>query len=310
MKALVTGGAGFIGSHLVDALVARGWSVRVLDDLSAGRRENLTQVAGRIEWLVGDLRDRALVERAVAGVDVVFHQAALRSVPKSFDNPLLYHEVNVTGTVQLLWAARQAGVRRLVYASSSSVYGDVERLPQREADRPDPISPYAASKLAGEHYCRVFSTWGLDAVTLRYFNVFGPRQSLESRYAVVIPRFIVSLLRDEPPPIHGDGLQSRDFTYVADVVEANVLAAQVPGVGGRVFNIAGGQPYTVLDAAQRLSRLLGKAITPVHGPVRPGDVRHTYAEIAQAREVLGFRPTVGFDEGLRRTAEWFREHRP
>ncbi len=309
VKALVTGGAGFIGSHIVDALVERGWSVRVLDDLSSGRRENLTHLDRRIEFIQGDIRDRAIVERSVGGVEVVFHQAALRSVPKSFDNPSLYNDVNVSGTLTVLMAARAAGVRRVVVASSSSVYGDTERLPQRESDPAEPISFYAASKLACELYCRVFSGWGgLETVALRYFNVFGPRQSLENRYAVVVPKFIVSLLRNEPPPINGDGSQSRDFTYVTNVVAANLLAGSVAGVSGRVFNIAAGEGYTVLEVAQRLNKILGKAIAPVHLAERPGDVRRTRADITQAASLLGFQPEVDFEEGLQRTAEWFREH--
>jgi len=310
VKALVTGGAGFIGSHIVDALVERGWSVRVLDDLSSGRRENLAHLDHRIEFVQGDIRDRAVVDRSVSGVEVVFHQAALRSVPKSFDNPVLYNDVNVSGTLTVLTAARSAGVRRVVVASSSSVYGDTDRLPQRESDPAEPISFYAASKLACELYCRVFSGWGLETVALRYFNVFGPRQSLENRYAVVVPKFIVSLLRNEPPPINGDGSQSRDFTYVANVVAANLLAGSVAEVSGRVFNIAAGEGYTVLELAQRLNRILGKTIAPVHLEERPGDVRHTRADITQATSLLRFQPEVGFEEGLRRTAEWFREHQP
>ena len=305
---LVTGGAGFIGSHLVDALVQRNDQVRVLDNFCSGTRENLAPWLSRIELIEGDIRDEAAVARAMAGVDYVLHQAALRSVPKSLKDPAGYHDVNVGGTLTVLRAAQQARVRRVVQASSSSIYGETDRLPEREEDAPAPISPYAATKLAAEIYGQLFTrAYGVPTVSLRYFNVFGPRQSLENEYAVVIPRFITSLLHGQPPPIHGDGRQSRDFTFVDDVVAANVQACTAERAPGEVFNIAGGQQHTVLALAETLNTILGTTIPPQFGPLRPGDVKHTLADIAKAQRLLGWRPSVTFEEGLRRTAAWYRQ---
>lgn len=312
MKApvLVTGGAGFIGSHLVEALMKRGERVRVLDNLSEGRLENLTAVRKKMEFIRGDVRDKAVLKRVLRGVRVVFHQAALRSVPKSVGNPFLYHEVNATGTLLLLQMACENGVRRVVYASSSSVYGDRAPLPQSEKMRAVPQSPYAASKLAGEHYAGIYSKlYGLETVGLRYFNVFGPRQSLENQYAVVVPKFITSLLRGEPPPIHGDGRQTRDFTFVENVVQANLKAARARGVAGEVFNIATGRRCSILELARRLGGILHVRIQPRFLPQRPGDVLHTGADIRKAERLLRFRVEVSFEEGLRRTAEWFDQNR-
>jgi UDP-glucose 4-epimerase len=304
--ALVTGGAGFIGSHLVEALLAGGRRVRVLDDLSAGRREFLPAGDPDLELLVGDLRDPAMVQRAVAGSEVVFHQGALRSVPRSVEDPFGYHDVNATGTMRLLLAAREAGVRRLVFASSSSVYGDQPVLPLHEELRPQPIAPYGASKLIGEHYCANFSRhYGLETVALRYFNVFGPRQDPTSEYAAVVARFILAAGRGEPLEIHGDGKQTRDFTYVSDVVQANLVAAQAPGVAGEVFNIACGERRSVVDIADTLESLLGRPLARRHTPPRAGDVRDTLADISRARARLGYAPAVGFAEGLRRTVSAF-----
>ena len=306
---LVTGGAGFIGSHIVEELVRRRERVRVLDNFSTGRRENLAPFLEHVELVEGDLRDLSTVRRVAEGVDYILHQAALPSVPRSIADPLASNDSNVTGTLHLLIAARDAGVKRVVYASSSSVYGDNPTLPKREDMSPAPKSPYAVSKLAGEYYCRVFAqVYGLETVCLRYFNVFGPRQDPASQYAAVIPKFITALLRDEPPTIYGDGHQSRDFTYVSNVVRANLLAATAPDVSGRVFNVACGERYTVLDLVAVLTEILGTHITPVHTAPRPGDVRHSLADITAAREALGYRVEVNFHEGLRRTVAWYREH--
>jgi len=308
---LVTGGAGFIGSHIVEELVRRGEQVRVLDNFSTGRRENIAPFLERIELIEGDLRDLPTVRRAVEGVDYVLHQGALPSVPRSIADPLTSNAANITGTLHLLVAARDAGVKRVVYASSSAVYGDSPTLPKREDMLPAPKSPYAVSKLSGEHYCQVFTqVYGLETVSLRYFNVFGPRQDPTSQYAAVIPIFITAMLRGEPPPVHGDGLQSRDFTYVTNNVQANLLAATTPGIAGRVFNIACGRRYTLLELIAALNDILGTHIEPVHTPPRPGDVRHSLADITAAQEAMGYQVEVDFYEGLRRTVEWYRENVP
>ncbi len=306
----MTGGAGFIGSHLVDALVRRGDRVRVLDNLLTGTRDNLRGVLDRVEFIRADIRNEPALRRALRGVQVVYHQAALGSVPQSVEDPVGYHEVNATGTLTLLRLAREAGVRRVVYASSSSVYGDSKQLPQREDHPPRPQSPYAVSKLAGEFYAAMFTRlYGLEAVGLRYFNVFGPRQSLQNRYAVVIPRFITCLLRGRHPPVHGNGRHTRDFTYVGDVVRANLLAAAARGAAGQVFNVAGGAGHSVLDLARRLNRLMGLRVAPTFGPARLGDILHSRADLSRARRILGYRPQVSFEDGLRRTIVWFSENR-
>lgn len=312
VKVLVTGGAGFIGSHIVDTLVQLGYQVRVIDDFSAGRKENLQGVIKRIELIRGDIRKASLVRRAMRKVKYVFHQAALRSVPKSMDNPSGFNEVNVRGTLNLLLAARDAKVKRFVFASSSSIYGETNRLPEKESHPPDPISPYAATKLMGEVYCRIFSvSFGLATVALRYFNVFGPRQSLESEYAVVVPKFIACLMKDKPTPINDDGKQSRDFTYVADVVKANLLAMRASKKAtGQVFNVACGRRHSVLELSQTINRLMGKNIKPVFLPPRPGDVKHTMADISRAKKYLRFRPGVSFQAGLKKTIQYFLENPP
>ncbi len=306
---LVTGGAGFIGSNIVHALVARGETVRVLDNFSTGSWANLAEVRDRIEVIEGDVRDPSVLQRALAGVEYVSHQAALRSVPRSVDDPLSTDAVNTHGTLQLLVAARAAGtVKRVVYASSSSVYGDSPALPKEEDQTPAPISPYAVSKLAGEYYCRTFTRlYGLETVSLRYFNVFGPRQSPESKYAAVVPLFIRAALRGEPLVVHGDGEQSRDFTYIDNVVQANLLACTQPNVGGEVFNVACNERHSVLEIAHTVARLVGKPIKIEHTPPRAGDVRHTQASIAKAQRLLGYQPAVGFEEGMRRTVAWLRQ---
>jgi len=307
---LITGGAGFIGSHIVRELLRRRQKVRVLDNFSTGREENLSGFADRIDLIRGDVRDQGAVRRAVRGADFILHQAALASVPRSIDHPLETNQVNVGGTLGLLQAAQEAGVKRFVLASSSSVYGPSPRLPKRESARPRPISPYAVSKFTGEQYCRVFSRlYGLQTVCLRYFNVFGPRQNPASQYAAVIPKFILALLNGEPPVIHGDGGQSRDFSYVSNVVQANILACRFDQAGGQVFNVACGRRYTINDLAARLSRMLGFSDPSVHTAPRPGDVRHSLADISRARQQLGYRPQVSFEEGLKRTVAWFRKTR-
>jgi UDP-glucose 4-epimerase len=307
-KVLVTGGAGFIGSHIAEALVNRGHQVRVLDNLSTGHLSNMADFRDRIEFIHGDLLDVPTVLRAVEGVQYVFHQAALASVPRSVERPLDTHAACVTGTLNLLDAARRAGVQRLVYAASSSAYGDQPFSSKREGDLPAPISPYGAAKLAGEYYCQAFTaTYGFQTVCLRYFNVFGPRQDPNSPYSAVIPLFITAMLSGRQPVIYGDGRQSRDFTYVANVVEANLLAAEAPGVAGRVFNIANGRSTDLLTLLNVLNRLLGMNVQPQHAPPRPGDVRESMADITLARKMLGYEPKVGFEEGLRLSIAYYRK---
>jgi len=304
---LVTGGAGFIGSNIVEALVRKGERVRVLDNFSTGDPANLAAVRERVEIIEGDLRDMDAVRRAVAGVTYICHQAALRSVPRSVDDPLSTDAVNTHGTLQLLVAAREAQVRRVVYASSSSVYGDAPVLPKVEDQTPAPISPYAVAKLAAELYCRMYTRlYGLETVSLRYFNVFGPKQSPESKYAAVVPLFMRAALNDEPVIVHGDGEQSRDFTYIDNVVQANLLACTTPGVGGEVFNIACNSRHSVLEIALTVQKLLGRKLTIEHTTARAGDVRHTQASIDKATRLLNYHPTVGFEDGMRRTFEYLR----
>jgi UDP-glucose 4-epimerase len=304
MRTLVTGGAGFIGSSLASGLLAEGHEVRVLDDLSTGRRENVPDGA---ELLVGSVTDEQVVAGAVAGVDVIFHEAANRAVLRSVEDPLGTDSVNTHGTLVVLDAALRAGVRRVVSASSSSVYGGAEHRPTPETDPLSPRSPYAVSKLAGEHYCRVFAELhGLETVSLRYFNVYGPRQRPDSAYAAVIPLFIRALLDAEPPTVHGDGLQSRDFTYVDDVVRANLLAASAPAeaASGKALNIAGGSEHSLLDLLSILSGLMERSVEPRHTEPRAGDVKHTCADVGAARDTLGFTAEVSFTDGLRRTVDW------
>jgi UDP-glucose 4-epimerase len=300
---LVTGGAGFIGAHLVEALVAHGEAVRVFDNFSTGRWCNLAAVIDHIEVQEGDLRDAEAVRRAVAGVDVVFHHAAIASVPASIADPETTYAVNVRGTLRLLRAARDTGCRRLIYASSSSVYGDSPVLPKREQMTAEPKSPYASSKLTGEHLCGAFTQlYRLDTVALRYFNVFGPRQDPNSAYAAVIPRFLALLQQGTTPAIYGDGQQSRDFVYIDDVVAANLLATAAPAraVSGRVFNIASGESRTVLQVLTQLADALGVKLEPRFEAARDGDVRDSRADISAARDAFGFRPRVPFAEGLAR----------
>jgi UDP-glucose 4-epimerase len=304
---LVTGGAGFIGSHIAAALVERGDHVRVLDNLSTGFTANMRGFLDRIEFIQGDLLDEKAVAKAVAGVDCVFHEAALASVPRSVADPLASHAHCVTGTVTLLNAARLAKVRRVVYAASSSAYGDQPYCSKREIDLPAPLSPYAAAKLACEYYCQAFTaTYGLETVAIRYFNVFGPRQDPNSEYSAVIPRFITAMLAGKQPVIYGDGLQSRDFTFVANVVKANLLAADAPGVAGRFFNAANGKSTDLLTLIRLLNDFLGLNIKPIHEPARVGDVRESLADITMARKFLKYEPDIYFEEGLRRSIEYYR----
>jgi UDP-glucose 4-epimerase len=304
---LVTGGAGFIGSHLVEALTAAGRTVRVLDNFSTGQRGNLAHVRPAPEVVEGSVADAAAVERAVAGSGLVFHLAALASVQLSVEDPAATHRVCATGTLRVLDAARRAGVRRVVYAGSASAYGVPPREIQSESDPLCPLSPYAAAKLAGEQYAQAFAaTYGLETVVVRFFNIFGPRQRADSPYSGVIALFADALLQDRPVTVHGDGLQSRDFTHVADAVQALRKAAATPGVAGRVYNVGTGRSVTVLDLVAVLNRLLGKDCRPRRGEPRPGDVRHSRADISRARAELGYEPTVSFEEGLAETLRWYR----
>lgn len=308
---VVTGGAGFIGSHVAERLLRDhpAATVRVLDNFSTGAMGNLPFAASagtRLEVVRGDVCDLAAVEHAVRGAAVIFHQAAMRSVPRSVADPLGANENNVTGTLHVLEAAKRAGVRRVVYASSSSVYGDRPELPKREDQPPAPISPYAVSKAAGEQYAAVWTRlYGVETVGLRYFNVFGPRQDPASEYAAVIPRFILWALRGAPLEVHGDGRQSRDFTYIDNVVEANLLAARAPKASGEAFNVGCGDRVSLLDIIARLEKLLGRALERRHTPSRAGDVPHTLADVGKAGRLLGYAPAVTFDEGLRRTLDYF-----
>ena len=302
--ALVTGGAGFIGSHLTDALLAAGFSVRVLDDFSSGREQNLSLAGGKIELIRGDLADPATAARACDGADVVFHEGAIPSVPRSVAEPVRTNRANIDGTLNVLECARQAGVRRVVCAASSSAYGDTEELPKIETMPPNPRSPYALQKYAGEVYCRLYhELYGLETVALRYFNVFGPRQDPKSEYAAVVPRFATACLRGEPAQIHGDGEQSRDFTFIADTVRANLLAADAPAAVGHVINVAGGRRVSLNELLAALQQITGSKVEPIHGPGRAGDVRHSLADLGRARTLLGFEPEVSLAEGLRRTVE-------
>jgi len=302
---LVTGGAGFIGSSLVRELVARGEQVRVLDNLSTGRLENLRSVAGKIEIMEGRAEDPGTVATAMRGVDYVLHQAALPSVQRSVEAPVESHAANLTGTLVLLQAAAETGLRRFVYASSSSVYGDSPTLPKVETMPTDPLSPYAVGKLGGELYCRVFHRLhGLETVSLRYFNVFGPGQSPDSQYAAVVPRFIAALKAGRQPVIFGDGLQSRDFTYIDNVVHANLSACSAgKEAAGEAFNVATGQAVTLLDLLKRMGEFLGSSVEPRFEPGRKGDVRASLADVRKAERLLGYRPSVSLDDGLKRTLE-------
>jgi nucleoside-diphosphate-sugar epimerase len=305
---LVTGGAGFIGSHIAETLVKRGERVRVVDNFATGSRRNIAHILDRIELVEADITRLTDVQKAMRGVDYVLHQAAIPSVPRSVDDPITTHENCATGTLNVLIAARDAKVKRVIYAASSSAYGNIEGEFKVETMAPRPLSPYAVAKLTGEQYCQVFKTvYGLETVALRYFNVFGPRQDPSSPYSAVIPLFIAAMLDDCAPTIYGDGLQSRDFTYVDNVVEGNLLACHAdPGVAGEVINVACGERITLLELVNTLNKLMGKSITPVFAEARPGDVKHSRADIGRARQLLNYAPRVSLEEGLAHTLEWFR----
>ncbi|GIV19458.1 MAG: epimerase [Armatimonadota bacterium] len=309
MRILVTGGAGFIGSHIVEKLVGLGHEVIVLDDLSTGREENIAHLRDSVTFIKGSITARALLSRLMEGVQVVFHQAALGSVPRSVEDPATTHEVNITGTFNVLLAARDAGVKRVVYAASSSAYGDTPTLPKVETMLPNPLSPYAVSKLVGEYYCQVFTrVYGLETVSLRYFNVFGPRQNPHSQYAAVIPKFITAALKGEPLSVFGDGEQSRDFTYIDNVVQANLLAMESPHAVGKVYNVACGGRYTLNELIRQLETIFGRKLEVQYLPPRAGDVKHSEASIAEAQRDLGYRVLVSFEEGLRRTVGWYMDN--
>lgn len=306
-KYLVTGGAGFIGSSIAQALVKRGDSVRILDNLATGKRENMADFAADVEFIEGDVADPSVVAKAVAGVEVVFHQAALASVPLSVEKPFEVNRACVDGTLNLLDQARRADVRRVVYAGSSSCYGDQPFSANRETDSLHTLSPYAVAKLAGEFYCRAFfETFGLETVTLRYFNVFGPKQDPESVYSAVIPIFISRILRGERPIIYGDGNQSRDFTFIDNVIAGNLLAAEHPAAPGKVFNLANGRSTTLNQLMAALNQALGTDVQALHQAARVGDIRDSMADISLANRVLGYAPSVGLEEGLHRSIEYYR----
>lgn len=306
---LVTGGAGFIGSHLVERLVKDGHAVRVLDNFATGKRDNLAPFLSKIDLLEGDLRNPDDCRRACRDIEIVYHEGAVPSVPKSVEDPVTSHQANVDGTFNILMAARDAKCRRLIYAASSSAYGDLPELPKRESVCPQPLSPYAVNKLAGEYYLLAFyRCFGLQTLSLRYFNVFGPRQDPKSQYAAAIPAFVSAILAGESPTIYGDGEQTRDFTYIDNVVHANMLAAQAAKTEGQVVNIACGQRVTVNQIIAQINQLLGKNVPSKHVAERPGDIKHSLADIALARKIIGFEPLITFEEGLRRAIDWYRHN--
>jgi len=308
-KFLVTGGAGFIGSNICRKLVSNGCFVRVIDNLLTGKKSNLADIIDKIEFIEADMGDEQVARSAMKDIDVVLHQGALPSVPRSVDDPAAAHRHNVDATFTLLLAARDAGIRRFVYASSSSAYGDTPTLPKVETMAPQPLSPYAVGKLTGEYYCSVFhQVYGLETISLRYFNVFGPYQDPTSQYAAAIPAFVTAILKNEPPTIYGDGQQSRDFTYVDNVVEANLLAARAKQTKGEVLNIACSQAVTVNEIIDMINDLLGKNVKPIYASPRPGDVRHSLADITAAKKLLGFKPIIGFMDGLKLAIDWYRDN--
>jgi nucleoside-diphosphate-sugar epimerase len=306
---VVTGGGGFIGSHIVEELIRRRETVKLIDNFSTGKRENVQPFKSDAEIIEADIADATNLVELFRGADYVVHQAAIPSVPKSMLDPVKSHHANVNGTLNVLVSARAAGVKRVVYASSSSLYGDSPTLPKHEGMMPNPLSPYGAQKLFGEMYCQVFTkAYGLETVSLRYFNVFGPRQDATSQYSGVLALFIPAVLQGRRPTIHGDGLQSRDFTYVKNVVEANLLACTTPGVGGQVFNIACGDRITVNSMLQQINQITGKDISPIYGDPRAGDIKHSQADISRAQKLLDYQPKMSFQEGLRHTIEWYAKN--
>jgi nucleoside-diphosphate-sugar epimerase len=308
-KFLVTGGAGFIGSNICRELVSQGCFVRVLDNLLTGKKSNLADIIGKIDFVEADMGDEQVARKAMKNIDFVLHQGALPSVPRSVDDPATAHKHNVDATFTLLLAARDAGIKRFVYASSSAAYGDTPTLPKIETMAPAPLSPYAVGKLAGEYYCSVFSeVFGIETISLRYFNVFGPYQDPTSQYAAAIPAFVTAILKDEPPTIFGDGEQSRDFTYVDNVVDANLLAARAKRTKGEVINIACGQAITVNAIIDMINCTVGKTIKPVYADPRPGDIKHSLADVTAATKLLGYKPTISFREGLEKAIDWYRDN--
>ncbi len=308
-KFLVTGGAGFIGSNICKKLVAQGCFVRVVDNLLTGKKSNLSDIIGKIEFIEADMGDEQIARSAMKDIDVVLHQGALPSVPRSVDDPAATHRHCIDATFTLLLAARNASIKRFVYASSSSAYGDTPTLPKVETMPPSPLSPYAVGKLVGEYYCSVFyQVYGLETISLRYFNVFGPYQDPTSQYAAAIPAFVTAILKDQPPTVYGDGEQSRDFTYIDNVVEANLLAARAKKTKGEVVNIACGEAVTVNAIIDMINEILGKNVKPVYTDPRPGDVKHSLADITAAQNLIGFKPTVSFKQGLGLAINWYREN--
>jgi len=308
-KFLVTGGAGFIGSNICKKLVAQGCFVRVVDNLLTGKKSNLSDIIEKIEFIEADMGDEQIARSAMKDIDVVLHQGALPSVPRSVDDPAATHRHCIDATFTLLLAARNASIKRFVYASSSSAYGDTPTLPKVETMPPSPLSPYAVGKLVGEYYCSVFyQVYGLETISLRYFNVFGPYQDPTSQYAAAIPAFVTAILKDQPPTVYGDGEQSRDFTYIDNVVEANLLAAQAKKTKGEVVNIACGEVVTVNAIIDMINEILGKNVKPIYTDPRPGDVKHSLADITAARKLIGFKPKVSFRQGLQKAIDWYREN--
>jgi len=308
-KFLVTGGAGFIGSNICKRRVADGCFVRVVDNLLTGKRSNLAGIMDKIDFVEADMGDPEVARAVVKGIDVVLHEGALPSVPRSVDEPHLTHQHCIDATFTMLMAARDAHVKRFVYAASSSAYGDTPTLPKVETMRPDPLSPYAVGKLVGEYYLSVFAkVYGLQTISLRYFNVFGPGQDPASQYAAAIPAFVTAILKNKPPTVYGDGEQSRDFTYIDNVVHANLLAARAKKTAGEVVNVACGEVVTVNAIIGEINRLLGKNVKPIYAPVRAGDVKHSLADITAARKLIGFEPIVLFQEGLERSIDWYRNN--
>ena len=306
---LVTGGAGFIGSNISRKLVSQNCFVRVVDNLITGKKSNLTEIIDKIEFIEADMGDEQVAREAMKNIDVVLHQGALPSVPRSVDDPAASHQHCVDATFTLLLAARDAGIKRFVYAASSAAYGDTPTLPKVETMRPAPMSPYAVGKLTGEYYCSVFShVYDIETISLRYFNVFGPHQDPKSQYAAAIPAFVTSILKDEPPTIYGDGEQSRDFTYIDNVVEANLLAARAGKTSGQVVNIACGQAITVNQIIALINKSLDKNVKPVYTDPRPGDVKHSLADISAAKNLIGFKPIVSFEQGLQRAIGWYSKN--
>ncbi len=309
MNYLVTGGAGFIGSNIAEKLANDGENVKVIDNFLTGKPENMDSFINRIEFIEGDIRSLDTLKKAMDGIDYVIHQAALPSVPKSVDLPLESNDHNINGTLNVLYAAKEAKVKRVVYAASSSAYGDQPQSPKVETMRPMPLSPYAVNKLTGEYYCAAFTkVYGLETVALRYFNVFGPRQDPTSFYSAVIPKFVSALLKDEAPTIFGDGEQSRDFTYIDNVVHANLLACKAPNAAGTVYNTACGESVTLNQLYEGIQKILGKSIKVKYTDARIGDVKHSLADISKAKEVLGYEVLVPFEEGLEKTTRWFAEN--